>query len=351
MNKSKWVLLAGFLINMSFGVLYSWSIFASNLIEQFNWTKTSASLPYTTAILLFALMMIPAGKLQGKYGGKRITMLGGLMTGIGFILSSFLTTVTGLCISFGLIAGSGIGVGYAAVTPSVIKWFPDEKKGIITGIVVSGFGLSTLYMAPLTNWMIATWGLINAFRTLGLAFIVIVTLLSQLLFEKEIEAKEKVLTSKDVHWKDMIKTKEFIILWVMFASGAMGGLMIIGHLSKIASIQVGQNIGFVLVALTAISNASGRPISGSISDKIGRIPTMIGLALSQGIIFLLFSSFSSFQTVLFGAFVITFAYGGNFAVYPSAISDYFGKSNFGLNYGILFSAWGHGRCFGTTNSR
>lgn len=348
MTKNKGIisLIAGFFINMSFGVLYSWSIFASNLTEQLNWSKTSASLPYTTAIFMFALMMIPAGKLQDKYGGKTIATIGGILTGAGFILSSFFTSIAGMCLSFGILSGSGIGVGYASVTPAVVKWFSNEKKGIITGFVVSGFGLSTLYMAPLTNWMIQSFGLQTSFRTLGIAFIIIVTLLAQLLFTKEVltdkTSSESVSSSDDLHWTKMIRTKEFIMLWIMFASGALGGLMIIGHLSRITTIQLGQNIGFVLVALTALSNASGRPISGMISDKFGRIQTMVGLAAAQGIIFLLFSRFTTFPLLIFGAFVITFTYGGNFAVYPSAISDYFGKKNFGLNYGILFSAWGIG---------
>jgi OFA family oxalate/formate antiporter-like MFS transporter len=128
----------------------------------------------------------------------------------------------------------------------------------------------------------------------------------------------------------------------MFASGALGGLMIIGHLSKIAVIQLGSNVGFILVALTAIFNATGRPISGVMSDKIGRTKAMIILSMAQGIIFLFFGKLNTFPALMFGAAVVTFTYGGNFAVYPSAISDMFGKKNFGLNYGILFSAWGLG---------
>ncbi len=342
-NKGIIALIAGFMINMSFGVLYSWSIFSLNLTETLGWSKTSAALPYTTAIFMFALMMIPAGKLQDRFGGKKIAALGGLLTGTGFILSSIFTSVQGMCITFGMLTGSGIGIGYAAVTPSVVKWFDDSKKGLITGIVVSGFGLSTIYMAPLTNWMIKSFGIFTSFRTLGIAFIILVTILSQFLFEKETpESKITEMTTNDISWKDMIRTKEFIMLWIMFASGALGGLMIIGHLSKIAVIQLGSNVGFILVALTAIFNATGRPISGVMSDKIGRTKAMIILSMAQGIIFLFFGKLNTFPALMFGAAVVTFTYGGNFAVYPSAISDMFGKKNFGLNYGILFSAWGLG---------
>ena len=343
-NKGIVVLIAGVLINMSFGVLYSWSIFSLNLTETLNWTKTSASLPYTTAIFMFALMMIPAGRLQDRFGGRKIAAVGGILTGAGFILSSVFTSVLGMCFSFGILTGSGIGIGYASVTPAVIKWFPDNKKGLITGIVVSGFGISTMFMAPLTNWMINSFGLFASFRMLGTAFIIIVVFLSQFLFDREVQSQNSSaeMASKNIHWSKIIRTKEFIMLWIMFASGALGGLMIIGHLSKIAAIQLGSNVGFILVALTAISNASGRPISGVVSDKIGRTKVMILLSLAQGIIFIFFGEFNTFATLMFGAAVVTFTYGGNFSVYPSAISDMFGKKNFGLNYGILFSAWGIG---------
>lgn len=335
-------LIAGFLINMTFGVLYAWSIFAFNLTETLNWTKTQASLPYTTAILMFAVMMIPAGKLQEKYGGKLITSVGGILTGLGLILSSVFTSTAGMCIFFGMFAGSGIGIGYAAVTPAAVKWFPANKKGAITGIVVSGFGLSTIYMAPLTHWMINQFGIYSSFRILGISIIVIVVALSQLFCKTESIPGIIEDTRNEFSWKQMIKTKEFALLWIMFASGALGGLMIIGHLSKIVSLQLGKNIGFTLVALTAISNASGRPISGMISDKIGRAKTMLLLSACQGLIFLSMSRLNSFYTLLLGAAVITFTYGSSFAVYPSAISDLFGKKNFGINYGILFSAWGLG---------
>lgn len=335
-------LAAGFLINMTFGVLYSWSIFAFNLTETLHWTKTQASLPYTTAIMLFAVMMIPAGKLQAKYGGKIIASVGGILTGLGLILSSMFQSTIGMCIFFGIFSGSGIGIGYAAVTPAVVKWFPENKKGVITGIVVSGFGLSTIYMAPLTNWMINQFGIFSSFRILGISLIILVVSLSQWFTQTENTVKASGISRNEVPWQKMVRTKEFILLWIMFASGALGGLMIIGHLSKIVSLQLGKNLGFTLVALTAISNAGGRPVSGMLSDKIGRAKTMVLLSASQGLIFLVMNRFESFHALLFGAAFITFTYGSSFSVYPSAISDLFGKKNFGVNYGILFSAWGFG---------
>lgn len=341
------VLLSGFLINMSCGVLYSWSVFSLNLTEELNWSKTSAALPYTIAIAMLALVMVPAGRAQDKYGGRVVASVGGILTGIGFILSSVFPTVPGVCLCFGVLCGSGIGMAYAAVTPSVVKWFPDNKKGLVMGIVVGGFGLSPVYMAPLTNWMINSFGIYSSFRTLGVGIMIIVFILSQFLFKPErVIATESKIQVASQGWKEIVKSKEFIMLWVMFLSGAMGGLMIIGHLSKIAAMQLGTNVGFILVALAAISNASGRPTFGVISDKIGRARTMILLSVIQGSAFLVFSQLDTFALLMMGAAIVTFTYGGSFAVYPSAVSDYYGKENFGRNYGILFSAWGLGGVLG-----
>lgn len=347
-NKKAWiVLIAGFLINMSLGVLYSWSVFSLNLTEVLGWSKTSAALPYTIAIVLFALMMIPGGRMQDRFGGRKVAAIGGILTGLGFLGSGAFTTSLGVGLFFGVISGSGIGMAYAAVTPSVIRWFPDERKGLVTGIVVSGFGLSAVYMAPLTNYLINSFGIRTSFGIIGGAILLLVTAASQFLFPVEpLGSLGRAGTEADQGWKEIIFSKAFVMLWFMFLSGALGGLMVIGHLSKIASLQIGTNIGFVLVALTAISNASGRPLSGVLSDRIGRARTMVLLSLTQGITLLLFSQMNSFLLLMMGAAIVTFTYGGSFAVYPSAVSDYYGKKNFGRNYGILFSAWGIGGAMG-----
>jgi len=345
------VVFAGFGMNLAFGVLYAWSIFAKQLIDQYHWNAAQATMPYTTAIAIFAMAMIPAGKLQDKVGARKIGTLGGLLTGTGLILSSFFTTPIGLFLSFGLLCGAGIGLGYASATPVAIKWFPSEKKGIITGIVVSGFGLSTLYMAPLANYLTLTFTMFGAFCILGIAFIFIVIGLAQFLIPPDSNPQVASLsktaqltlnTSRQFKWQEMIKTPIFYVIWFIFVCGALGGLMIIGHLSKITALQSGQNFGFILVAFTALFNASGRPIAGFVSDKLGRFKTLGVLFAVASITFFNFSHLTTFSTLLIGAAIVTFSYGSLFAIMPSLISDYFGKLHLGVNYGILFSAWGIG---------
>jgi len=348
-NKGLQVVLAGTGINLAFGVLYAWSIFGGALSEEFGWSKAEASLPYTVAIIAFAFIMVPAGRLQDKIGPKWVATLGGLLIGAGCILASFLPSVPGLVFAFGILAGSGIGLGYASTTPAAVKWFAPEKKGLITGVVVGGFGLASIYIAPLTKYLLHEYGVFTSFRILGFLFLAITLPLSQLIVNPEkpvvsTNVKKKVVP--DLTWQQMLKTKEFYQLWFMFFAGATGGLMIIGHLKTIAKLQLGTDAGFMLVALAAIANAIGRPAAGVISDKFGRGKTMMFLYLLQAVVLFIFSSFSSFTTVLLGAMVMYFSYGSMLSVYPSACGDNYGTKNLGMNYGILFSAWGAGGTVG-----
>ena len=179
-NKQGWIVVAaGAGINLAFGVLYAWSIFAGKLQETLGWTKTESSIPYTVAIIMFALVMIPAGRLQDKIGPKWVVTIGGLLIGFGCILAGSMTSLLGLTISFGVLAGSGIGLGYASTTPPTLKWFPPEKKGLISGIVVGGFGLATLYIVPLSNFLLSRYDVFTSFRIMGVIFLFMTLPLAQ----------------------------------------------------------------------------------------------------------------------------------------------------------------------------
>jgi OFA family oxalate/formate antiporter-like MFS transporter len=354
MNRGWTVVFAGAGINLMFGVLYAWSIFGANLSSMYKWTSLQASLPYTTAIIMFAALMLVGGKLQDQLGPRLVATTGGILVGSGMILSSLFPTLPGVVIGFGILTGAGIGMGYSATTPAAVKWFPPKNKGLITGIVVGGFGLASLYIAPLTKYLIATYGLFTTFQVLGIGFGVIILLLAQLLKVPQVTPTPATsqttatvaASSNDYTWKEMLGTKQFYIMWLMFLAGAIAGLMMIGHLAKIANLQTGQNVGYALVSSIAISNALARPIAGFISDKLGRGKTMMFLYVLQGAALLMFSTFTTFGTVLAGALVVTFAYGAMISVYPSAVGDFYGLKNMGFNYAILFTAWGIGGVIG-----
>lgn len=353
MNSSKrgWIVVAaGIGINLAFGILYAWSIFGSELQKTLGWSKTESSIPYTVAIIMFAMMMVPAGRLQDKIGPKWVATIGGLLIGAGCLLASVMPSLLGLTFSFGVLAGSGIGLGYASTTPPAVKWFPPEKKGLISGLVVGGFGLASIYIVPLSKYLLHEYGIFPSFRILGILFLFITLPLAQLVKNPDQPVQSKNPAAKkpsaDLDFSHMLKTKEFYLLWFMFFAGATGGLMTIGSLKTIVTKLLGEGAGFQLVAFAAIANALGRPVAGAVSEKLGRGKTMAFLYILQAAALFTFNSLTSFPLVFGAACVIYFSYGAMLAVYPSACADNYGTKNLGLNYGVLFSAWGFGGVIG-----
>jgi MFS family permease len=361
MNRRGWiVVLAGTGLNLALGILYAWSVFSKQLVETvekggFGWTKTQATLPYTLAIAAFAVMMIPAGRLQDKVGPRIVASAGGVLTGLGLIVASFASPslVWPAVIGFGVLAGAGFGLGYSSANPAAVKWFPPEKKGLITGIVVGGFGIAPVYIAPLSKHLLGEYGIPSAFRILGVAFLVVATACAQFIRNPEKPAaslKPAAAGAKaaDATWRDMLKSPMFYLLWVQYVCAATAGLMIIGHMAKIVSVQSAGaiKVGFVFVALLAIFNASGRIIAGVISDKIGRVVTLGIVCIMQASAMFFFPSFNSIGGFIVGSAIVGFSYGSCLSIFPAATADNWGTKNMGLNYGILFTGWGVGGVLG-----
>lgn len=361
MGRKGWIVtFAGIGLNLALGILYAWSVFAKQLTEPvarggFGWSRITASLPYTLAIACFALMMVPAGRLQDKIGPRLVATAGAVLTGIGLVVASFATPSSNLpaLVGFGLLAGTGFGLGYAAATPAAVKWFAASQKGLITGLVVAGFGLAPVYIAPLSKHLLATYGVGASFRILGVAFFVVMVLLAQLIVNPPRPmnvpaAGAKAAAPLDVSWKVMVRSPTFWSLYLQYAFAAMAGLMIIGHLAKIVSVQSGDAIkaGFLFVALLAVFNASGRVVAGVVSDKVGRMVTVAIVCVVQAINMYFFSGFHTFGGFLVGSAVVGFCYGACLSLFPATCADLYGTKNLGLNYGILFTAWGLGGVFG-----
>jgi len=366
-TKKGWLItLAGLGLNLSLGVLYAWSMFSKQLTEPvsnggFGWSRTTATLPYTIAIACFALVMIPAGRLQDRLGPRAVATAGAILCGAGLLVAGLgrPNLVWPIIAGFGVLTGTGIGLGYAAATPAAVKWFGPEKKGLITGIVVAGFGLAPVYIAPLSKALLGSLGVGGAFRTLGLVFLAAAGLAAQFLVnpkpgliiptagpKKGPKAVQRPLA--DATWREMIRTPVFWSLYLQFACGATAGLMIIGHVAKIVAAQSGGAIqaGFLFVALMAVFNAGGRVAAGLASDIIGRVAAMIIVFLVQASIMFFFDQFTTAGGFLFGAALVGFNYGACLSLFPATAADYWGTKNLGLNYGILFTAWGVGGVFG-----
>lgn len=348
-------------VNLALGVLYTWSVFAAALIDQLHWSKTQASLPYTIACVVFAIIMVPAGQLVDRYGPKWIASLGGLFCGAGLIICGLTSSLPLAIVGFGIIAGIGIGLGYAAPTPAAVKWFPAQKKGQIAGLVVAGFGLASVYISPMTNSFIKAWGVQKAFFVEGIIFLAAILIFSQALSFPPAgytpgtpvapspvrpAPKPVNVSGRDYSPREMLRTGQFWLLWIMFALTSSAGLMIIGHLAKIASLQAQITWGYLMVAALAIFNAGGRILAGFLSDRLGRTNTMLIVFLLQAVNMFLFSTYQTGATLITGACVAGLCYGSLLSLFPSTAYDFFGLKNAGVNYGLVFTAWGAGSLIG-----
>ena len=347
------VVLAAVSINLILGVLYSWSVMGKALVVQWHWSRADASLPFTISAAAFALMMIFAGRWQDKIGPRYVAMLGGIMLGLGLMASSLATTPVMMLVTFGLIGGLGIGLAYSATTPPSIKWFPPAKKGLITGIVVSGVGLAAVYIAPLTQYLLGVGSIPKTFLILGIGTIVLVSLFSQFLANPpagytpvrasgaETTAAPAPAARPNLDWHEMLRTGQFYQLWLMFVLAASAGLMIISQVALIAKDQAHIDAwGFAPVAILAIFNTSGRVVSGFLSDRIGRANTMFLAFVLQALNMFAFSFYTTPSLLIFGAGFTGLCYGTVFTLFPATTADFYGVRNLGVNYGFVFTGFG-----------
>ncbi len=361
-NRGWSVTMAGLGINLALGILYTWSIFKQTIKESvmakdgvFNWDMASLNDPYAVCCLMFTVAMVFAGRIQDKFSPRMTAIIGGILTGAGLIVISQSNALSAWILGFGVLTGLGLGFGYASATPPAIKWFPSSKTGMIAGIVVAGFGLASVYIAPLANFMIAKFGLSQSMLIFGVAFMAVVCTLAMFLknppegyVPTDAAPTKKVADAPPappVNYSpmDMLKTGAFYKLWFMYFIGAGAALIIIGSVAGMAKQSMGD-LAWIVVALMAVGNAGGRVVAGVVSDKIGRPRTLlIMMSLQAMVIFsLLFIGQSEAILLAAAATMIGFNYGTNLSLFPSATKDYFGLKNFGINYGLIFSAWGIG---------
>ena len=356
-NNRGWIItFAALGINLIMGVLYSWGVIGKALINNWGWTSSEASFPFTVSAAVFAVTMIFAGRAQDKYGPKIVTILGGLMVGAGLIASGFASKDNHLLLvfTFGVISSIGIGLGYSAATPCAMKWFDSSKKGMIAGIVVGGVGLSPIYITPITASLLGKYGINTTFIILGVFAIVAVTFFSQFLSNPpesvapKTQAQQATAASKgnDYTWNEVVKTPQFYLLWIMYALAATAGLMLIAHLPKIAEGQAGWKAGFWLVVILSVFNALGRLGAGILSDKVGRTRAMMLIFILQAINMFLFMFYTSIPLLIAGSAVAGLAYGAVFSLFPTTTAEYFGMKNLGINYGMVFTGWGVAGVFG-----
>ena len=364
-NRRGWgVVAAGTGINLALGVLYVWSIFKVAIqtsiseggLGAFKWDLASVNDPYAVACLVFAFSMILAGRVQDRFGPRVTALLGGLLVGAGLVLVSQSTSYIIWIVGFGVLAGTGIGFGYSSATPPALKWFPPARTGLIAGVVVSGFGLASVYIAPLAKHFLSVYGLQTSMMIFGLAFTVLVSGLSMFLknppkgYVPEAASSDASASAAaaavpvDVAPREMLRSSTFWTMWGVYFVGAGAGLMVIGSVAGMAKESLGE-MAFMVVAIMAIGNAAGRVVAGVLSDRLGRLQTLFVMLVLQAV--LMFAAIpvvgrgDAVALVLLATF-IGFNYGTNLSLFPSIAKDLWGLKHFGTNYGILFTSWGVG---------
>ena len=365
-NRGWTVTFAGLGINLALGVLYAWSMFKDAITKEFvndkiGWKASDLNDPYTLCCLVFAGAMIIAGRCQDKLGPRLTATLGGLFIGAGMMLVSTTTSFAMWMLGFGVLGGLGMGFGYSSATPPALKWFPPAKTGLIAGLVVAGFGLAPVYLAPLSKYLVTHYQLQKSMLILGGTFLVVIVALSQLLKNPPAgyvaggaSAGSKPAAT-GLSPAEIIRTPSFWILWLIYFAGAGAGLMVISSISGMAKTTMKES-AFIAVAVMAIGNAGGRIAAGLLSDKIGRRWTLMLVLIFQAVLMFVAipvtkSTDGAKYVIVLVATLIGFNYGANLSLFPSFAKDLWGLKNFGMNYGILFTAWGAGSLLSSVAQR
>jgi MFS family permease len=380
---NRWLVVIGaILIQLALGAIYAWSVFTDRLkaaegVYQFSAGQTQWI--FSVGLFFFALVMIWAGRRLAKLGPQKLAIAGGITLGLGYILAGFFgNSFVAQLIFIGVIGGSGIGLGYVVPIAVGIKWFPD-KKGMLTGLAVAGFGFGALIWVKWAD----KWGggLLNTLSISGLDGVRSVFLLYGIIFAALVLLGSLVMKDPPRGWlprgysppppdskkaagtvdygtNEMMKTPQYYMIFITFVLSALAGLMVIGVIKlfgidalsfkkdgllpgagetmKWASETAGTAMG-----VYAILNGLGRIIWGMISDKIGRKTSIFLMCILQGaIMLLLYTLGASAAGLILAAAIIGFNFGGNFALFPAITADFFGNSTVGRNYGLVFFAYG-----------
>ncbi|MBW1608099.1 MAG: OFA family MFS transporter [Deltaproteobacteria bacterium] len=357
------VILAGTTVNLCLGCLYAWSVWLKYLTDDVymkahGWagalTAEQASNPKSMCILIFALLMIPGGKIQDKYGPTVAGSISAVCMGIGMLIAGTAHSYAGILWGFGVGGGVAMGIGYAAPVPATRRWVGPHQVGVMIGITVAGYGGAAFYVAPLIKWLIVSYSLSTSFVVLGIAYLIVIGIAAQVLAWPEEgyvppqppeTAATKAAAASVVDWKagEMLGTWQFYALVALFCLNTQAGLLLIGHAAKIVRPFLEQ--GFILVAAGGFMNAAGRVGTGKYSDIIGRDKAYMMNASVAALCFFALPAIIAAKSLFlaFTACMIAYwVYGGGLALMPSYTADFYGPKNLGFNYGLVFMGWGFG---------
>lgn len=354
---NRWfIVLGAIMVQLCLGAIYAWSVFRKPLEGALDITPTQASLPFSVVLISFALATVLGGRLQDRFGPRVVAIVGGALLAVGMVVSSFASGIAMLVLGYGIISGIGIGFAYVCPISCGVKWFPD-KRGLITGLSVAGFGAGALIVGPLARTLIDSVGAFATFRYLGIAYLVLVVAGALILRNPakgycpagwtppQPAAGKPSCAPVDYGPGRMLATGQFWLIWLLYFAGCAAGLMIIGQTSPIAQemARLSKETAAVGVSVLAIFNAVGRIFWGRMSDTLGRTRALFLMYLINGIAVLGYFLIPSAPFLFWvGIALVGSSFGGYLALYPAVTADFYGTKSVGLNYGLVFTAYGVG---------
>jgi OFA family oxalate/formate antiporter-like MFS transporter len=358
-DSKRWgIAFAGILMQMALGAVYAWSVFRTPLVKAFHWSISEVTLTFTICIFVLGFAAFFGGLWLNKVGPRTVALTGGFLYGLGVFLASYsANSLHWLYFSYGVIGGIGLGFGYIVPISVLVKWFPD-KRGLITGVAVGGFGAGALVTAPVATRLIQSVGVLHTFAYLGVAFLII-TMATGFFMQNPpagyvpagwtpsaTQVKQRVL--EDYTLGRALRTWQWWALWLILFLNTTAGISVISQESpmfqEIAKVTAIAAAG--MVGIASIGNAVGRVFWAWVSDGITRRWTFVVMYLCQVGLFWVMPNIAEASLLTVLTFIILMCYGGGFGTMPAFAADYFGAKNIGPIYGLMLTAWGFASAFG-----
>jgi OFA family oxalate/formate antiporter-like MFS transporter len=358
---NRWLIaVAGVVMQIALGAVYAWSVFRIPLTASFGWTISEVTLTFTIAIFVLGFAAFVGGIWMRRAGPRKVALTAGVLYGLGVFLASLAGGhLWWLYCSYGLIGGIGLGLGYIVPVATLVKWFPD-KRGLITGIAVTGFGTGALITAPIATRLVANVGTLETFAILGVAYFVAVTG-GALFMQNPPEGyrppgwaptaiQQQQRATRPYTLEEAMRSWQWYGLWTLLFLNTTAGIAIISQAAPMAQEITNVNAAKAasLVGIISIANGAGRLFWAWLSDFIGRRSVFLLMFPLQAVIFWLLPSVQSFPAFAALAFLVLLCYGGGFGTMPAFAADYFGAEHVGSIYGLMLTAWGFAGVLGPT---
>jgi MFS transporter, OFA family, oxalate/formate antiporter len=358
-TKNRWgIALAGVFMQIALGAVYAWSVFRNPLMTAFHWTISQVTLTFTIAIFVLGFASFFGGLWLNRKGPRIVAITGGALYGLGVFLASFSADkLWWLYLSYGVIGGIGLGFGYIVPVAVLVKWFPD-KRGLLTGIAVGGFGAGALVTAPVATNLIRSVGVLPTFAYLGVGYLIVTVIAGWFLVNPPPDYRPAGWTpstlqtsqraARDHTLGEALRAWQWWVLWLLLFINTSAGISIISQESPLFQTLAGVTAvaAATMVGVASMGNALGRVFWAWVSDLVTRRMTFLIMFLIQVVLFWLYPNLHTESVLLTVTFIILMCYGGGFGTMPAFTADYFGPRNVGPIYGLMLTAWGFASVFG-----